>query len=77
MTFKYPQYALPPKRTPSEETEYHLRAQEQYARLRAAYVERRRKEDEAYRKFRSYGHNNSTAEPPPEEGGSAPPPAGE
>ena len=68
MTFTYPKDALPSKRTPSEEAEYHLLAREQYQRLRAAYVERRRKEDEAYRRFRTYGHNNAT-EPPPEEGG--------
>jgi hypothetical protein len=65
MAFKYPASELPPKRTPSEETEYHLRAQEQYARLRAAYVEKRRREDEAYRRFRTYGHNNNATEPPP------------
>jgi hypothetical protein len=64
MTFTYPKSALPPKRTVGEEIEAHLLAQEQYRRLRAAYVEIRRKEDET---FRSYGHNNSTAEPPPEE----------
>jgi hypothetical protein len=74
MTFKYPRDALPPKRTPAEEIEFHLLAQDQYRRLRAAYVERRRKDDEA---FRAYGHNNNAAPPPQEEGGSTPPPAGD
>ena len=75
MTFTFPKSALPPERTVREKIEFHLSAMDQYQKLRAAYVQKRGKEDKANRR-RTYGHN-STIEPPPEGEGIAPPPAGE